>query len=116
MNFTKFLLASGLIIMCASAQASLSPDDEREMNRLLNASPALTGFAKGIEKQYDLKCQPYLLSSYSGIDFQEGSFAAASFCLTKGPAPSFRAVLEVEGTVIEESPLMISVIQLHFLQ
>ena len=108
----KFLsLFAILIIFPGLAHArvtkvNLTQDEIRQQEKSLNSSPVLKGLAKGIERQYNHRCEKYRLESFSGDDSTEGIFVAKLVCVDKRPGmENTGKIITVEGDVVPGSPM-----------
>ena len=94
----------------ASARAG---DDElfKKIEKKLQAAPALKYTAKGIEKQYSVRCGAFELASYQSEDF-----VASATCVDKNAknAEAAGVVISVEGTIGLNSPLLLSTFHISF--
>lgn len=110
----KAIIAVLFALVSVPALPARAGDDElaRKIEKSLQSAPALKYLAKGIEKQYGVRCRAFELDSY-----HEEDFVASATCIdrdAKNKSEASGVVITVDGTIGLKSPLMISTIQISF--
>lgn len=112
-NVLKMLCAVAFIAGMVTPQLASAGENEdnRKMTRLLNSSVALKYVATGIEKQYDVKCRAYELES-----LEDDLFVATAVCIDSNARKEEASgvILTIDGTKMNEAPLLLSNIKIHF--